>query len=83
VIQESAQQESSATRETPFKRILVPLDGSRLAERALFFARSLARALGSELILTRAAHVRMPLGGAAAPARTEDCPSSGGSTQTR
>ena len=38
----------------PFKRVLVPLDGSSLAERALPFARALARLVHGDLILTRA-----------------------------
>lgn len=37
-----------------FRRILVPLDGSELAERALSYARQLARELNSELVLLRA-----------------------------
>jgi nucleotide-binding universal stress UspA family protein len=36
-----------------FRRILVPLDGSELAERALPYAQGLARELNSELILLR------------------------------
>lgn len=38
-----------------FKRILVPLDGSELAERALTLARDLAKEQGAELILLRVA----------------------------
>lgn len=38
------------------KTILVPLDGSPLAERALPYATALARAVGGRLILARAAH---------------------------
>jgi len=37
-----------------FKRILVPLDGSPLAERALPFAMALAQKFGSQIILLRA-----------------------------
>jgi nucleotide-binding universal stress UspA family protein len=40
----------------PFKRLLVPLDGSALAERALPFARTLARTFGADLIFVRAAN---------------------------
>lgn len=38
--------------------VLVPLDGSELAERALPYAAGLVRALGGELLLVRAAPVR-------------------------
>jgi nucleotide-binding universal stress UspA family protein len=48
--------------EIPFKRILVPLDGSELAERALPFARSLAHLVGGNLILARVADGRRPFG---------------------
>lgn len=44
-----------------FKRLLVPLDGSELAERALPFARSLACIVGADLVLLRAAEVHSPL----------------------
>src|SRR6266516_4411000 len=44
------------------KRILVPLDGSELAERALPFARSLAHMVGGDLILARVANGRRPFG---------------------
>lgn len=37
-----------------FQRILVPLDGSRLAEQALPFAEGLVEKFGSELILVQA-----------------------------
>jgi nucleotide-binding universal stress UspA family protein len=45
-----------ATRGAPpsFDRILVPLDGSPLAEEALPFAKGLAERLGSSLLLVRA-----------------------------
>ena len=43
-----------------FKRLLVPLDGSPLAERALPVALSLARKLGSTIILFRALEVSAP-----------------------
>lgn len=36
-----------------FKRILVPLDGSELAEKALPYAEALAQKFGAELILLR------------------------------
>lgn len=39
----------------PFKRVLVPLDGSALAERALPFGRALAQLVRGDLILVRAA----------------------------
>lgn len=39
----------------PFKRVLVPLDGSALAEQALPFARCLAQLVRGDLILVRAA----------------------------
>src|SRR5438067_4959428 len=45
-----------------FRRILVPLDGSELAERALPFARSLAHLVGGNLILARVADGRRPAG---------------------
>src|SRR5919198_4901263 len=45
--------------EAPFKRLLVPLDGSPLAERALPFAQTLARTLGADLILVRAASPKL------------------------
>jgi nucleotide-binding universal stress UspA family protein len=34
-----------------YRKVLVPLDGSELAERAIIYAKSLARAKGSEIIL--------------------------------
>ena len=36
-----------------YKRIVVPLDGSKLAEEVLIHVRALASALGSEIILMR------------------------------
>jgi nucleotide-binding universal stress UspA family protein len=42
----------------PFKRLLVPLDGSALAERALPFARALAHLVQGDLILVQAALAR-------------------------
>ncbi len=41
-----------------FRTILVPLDGSPLAERALPFAEELARATGGNIVLVRAAWAR-------------------------
>jgi nucleotide-binding universal stress UspA family protein len=35
----------------PYKKLLVPLDGSELAERALPYAQSIAKAMGSEITL--------------------------------
>lgn len=46
-----------STPAAPFRRLLVPLDGSELAERALPCAQALARSLGADLILVRAASV--------------------------
>jgi nucleotide-binding universal stress UspA family protein len=46
-----------------FKSILVPLDGSALAETALPFATMLARGSGAQLVLTRAALAHTPPGG--------------------
>lgn len=40
-----------------YKKILVPLDGSELAEKVLPHARELAKVLGSKLILVRVAFV--------------------------
>ena len=37
------------------KKILVPLDGSELAERALLYATALARATAAEILLVRVA----------------------------
>ncbi len=42
-----------------FERILVPLDGSKLAEEALRLAVRMARVASSELVLTRAVEVEM------------------------
>jgi nucleotide-binding universal stress UspA family protein len=42
------------------KRILVPLDGSALAEQALPVAQSLAKAYGAEVILLRVLDVAVP-----------------------
>jgi nucleotide-binding universal stress UspA family protein len=46
-----------------FKKILVPLDGSRLAEKALPYAGALAQQFGAELILVMVLHrpLVMPL----------------------
>jgi nucleotide-binding universal stress UspA family protein len=41
-----------------FKRLLVPLDGSPLAEQALPFARAMARIVDGDLILVRATNVK-------------------------
>ena len=46
-----------------FQSILVPLDGSALAETALPFAAALARGSGAQLTLTRAALAHTPPGG--------------------
>jgi len=43
-----------------FRRVLVPLDGSRMAERALPIAARIARASGGTIILVRV--VTTPLG---------------------
>lgn len=46
-----------------YRAILVPLDGSALAERALPYAEALAQVSGAHLVLMRAAHTRaFPLG---------------------
>ena len=45
---------------TEFKRILVPLDGSPLAERALPVAISLAQRYGSEILLVRVLEIPKP-----------------------
>jgi nucleotide-binding universal stress UspA family protein len=45
---------------TEFKRILVPLDGSPLSERALPVATALARAFGGEIILLRVLDIPTP-----------------------
>jgi nucleotide-binding universal stress UspA family protein len=42
-----------------FKRILVPLDGSALAEAVLPQVRELAKALGAELLLLRVTHAHV------------------------
>jgi nucleotide-binding universal stress UspA family protein len=47
-----------------FKNILVPVDGSPVAEAALPYARALAAHTGAHLILVRAAHGQRPLGDA-------------------
>jgi len=44
-----------------FKNILVPLDGSPVAEAALPYARMVAAGTGARLILVRAAHLQRPL----------------------
>ena len=45
-----------------FKRILVPLDGSERAERALPVAARVARTLGSTLVLYRAVPIPATFG---------------------
>ena len=45
---------------TEFKRILVPLDGSPLSERALPVATALAQKFGSEIILLRVLDIPNP-----------------------
>ena len=56
--------------ELPFKRLPVPLDGSELAERALPFARRLARLGGGDLLLVRTA-LSQPGRGESAVAQVE------------
>src|SRR5687768_16789564 len=58
------------TRSHPYRRILVPLDGSSLAERALPFACRLADQHRAELVLVRCVEPG-PVSGAAAFARSE------------
>jgi nucleotide-binding universal stress UspA family protein len=53
-----------------YARILVPLDGSALAERALPHAGGIARATGAEVILLQV--VRAPLGDAPEAGQTEE-----------
>jgi nucleotide-binding universal stress UspA family protein len=52
---------------TDFKRILVPLDGSPLSERALGVAKSLARKFDSQLILLRSIDIPSVLIGMGEP----------------
>src|SRR5688500_16887762 len=59
-------------RSNRYRRILVPLDGSALAERALSFACRLAKQHGAELVLARVVEPQPPLSaqapeGASAP----------------
>src|SRR5262245_66016595 len=50
-------------------KVMVPLDGSRFAERAVPYAAALARAAGGQLLLVRAAlSYRQGLGGVATTA---------------
>lgn len=53
-----------------YTRILVPLDGSALAERAVSHASKIARAMGAELILAQ--FVQPPLGGAPEAGQSEE-----------
>jgi nucleotide-binding universal stress UspA family protein len=62
LIQSAGRQAARGGGPVPFRRILVPLDGSELAERALPFARSLAHLVGGNLILARVADGRRPFG---------------------
>ncbi|GAB4566751.1 MAG: universal stress protein [Anaerolineae bacterium] len=48
--------------ENPYPRILVPLDGSKLAEAALRHAETLAWQFGSKIIVLRVIHVPQALG---------------------
>ena len=50
-----------------FKKILVPLDGSELAEKALDYAVDLARITAAELILVRVPELEQVLAPAATP----------------
>ncbi len=45
---------------TEFKRILVPLDGSPLSQRALPVATTMAQKFGSEIVLLRVLDIPMP-----------------------
>ncbi len=45
---------------TEFRRILVPLDGSRLAERAIPLATTLARKFGGEILLLHVLDIPIP-----------------------
>jgi nucleotide-binding universal stress UspA family protein len=49
-------------QQAPYRRLLVPLDGSELSEQALGCARSLAALVGGDLILARAASARPAAG---------------------
>ncbi len=53
LVQAAAEEPPRATKRVTFKRLIVPLDGSSLAERALKPAAELARETGAELILVR------------------------------
>jgi len=51
---------SFRTEQVMFKRVIVPLDGSRFAERALPTAKELSRLLGAELHLVRVLNILNP-----------------------
>jgi nucleotide-binding universal stress UspA family protein len=44
-----------------YKKILVPLDGSALAERAIWHAEEIARGSDAEIVLLQAVYVPMPV----------------------
>ena len=44
-----------------YEKILVPLDGSELAERAVRHAEEIARGTGAEVLLLQAVHIPMPI----------------------
>lgn len=44
-----------------YEKILVPLDGSELAERAVRHAEEIARGTGAEILLLQAVHIPMPI----------------------
>jgi nucleotide-binding universal stress UspA family protein len=44
-----------------YKKLLVPLDGSELAERAVRHAEEIARGTGAEILLLQAVHIPMPI----------------------
>src|SRR5512134_4207128 len=44
-----------------YEKILVPLDGSELAERAVRHAEEIARGAGAEILLLQAVHIPMPI----------------------
>lgn len=60
-----SESEAERVRPAPFRRILVPLDGSRRAEAVLPHAQALARLMDGELVLLRVVLPRAELGHAA------------------